>query len=148
MALTQHTSEQRAYIVAELARYVTPVEIVKAFARKWKATKCDEADVAACEQRHLSGDWLVYFDQVREEYLAAPIGDKQFRIAELHKHYVTARDRGAVSEALKILEQAAKDAAGFYDGKSKAEPPGAAEGDVVAITRTIVDPTPVAAVSE
>lgn len=136
--MAAHTSEQRAFIVSQLAAYVTPATIVAEFSVRWKDTACTVEDVAACEYKHLDDAWKAYFDEAREAFLAAPTAEKRVRIAELHRLYVRERDRGAKCEHL--LEQIAKEEAGFYGGKGGPGSGPAGGEPVVAITRTIIRP--------
>lgn len=137
--MAAHTTEQRAFIVGQLAAYVSPSEIVTAFRAQWKDTDCTLSDVSGCIRNKLDGGWQAFFDQERETFLAAPTADKRVRVAELHRLYVFARDRQAVQLAAEFLEQIAKEESGFYAGKSTPAAPNGVE--VTKITRTIVDPS-------
>jgi hypothetical protein len=117
-----HTTEQRAFIVGQLAAYITPEAIVLDFALRFRGTTCTLADVEACDPRRLDSDWRAYFDERREAFLNPPTASRQHRIAELHRMFVQERDRGARDSAAKLLAQIATEA-GPEDGASGASRP-------------------------
>jgi hypothetical protein len=139
-----HTTEQRAFIVGALAAYVSPDTIVQDFATRWRNTVCARSDVMECTRDQLNDDWRAYFDREREAFLNAPTADRRVRLGELHRLFVTARDRGASGVAAELLEQIAKEQSGYYAGKGGVSGNDAVpDGELItSITRTIVDPLP------
>ena len=119
------------------------------FKRQWPTTLCQFDDVVANDPRRGMSDpkLLAVFNSRRKTFLednehAAPTSAQQVRLIELHNMYRIARDRQAIALAAELLEQIAKEQAGFYAGKGKpdAQPTADPLGPVTAITRTIIDP--------
>jgi hypothetical protein len=142
--MATHTREQFAWIVTQRATYVSPEAIVVEFAKRWKDTACELADVARADRDALPEDWQKFFDEQREAFLNSPTADKRVRIAELNRMFVVARDRNAIQTAAELLEQIAKEEAGAYAPKGvpgKVAP--AADGSdepIEEIRVTYVDP--------
>jgi hypothetical protein len=128
-----HTTEQMAFIVQRLAEYASPDVIALEFSVKFRNVPCALADVRACERDRLTPEWQAVFDRAREAFLAAPTADSRVRVAELHRMFVAARDRNAVTQAAELLAQIKGETEGSPGGSSPA-------GVVTAITRTIVHP--------
>jgi hypothetical protein len=149
---TAFTREQFAYIVSERATYVSPEAIVLNFPRRWKDTACTLEDIGRAERDKLPAEWQAFFDSEREAFLNAPTADKRHRVAELHRMFISARDRNALAIAAELLEQIAKEQADAYapkgaPGKGSATSLDAAE-QVEEIRVTYVDPkAPAAAVA-
>lgn len=146
-----HTEEQRVFIVRRLAVFDAQEEIQADFKRRWPTTACEAGDIAACDPRRGLTDekLLAIFNARRKNFVedftnAAPTAEQSVRLIELHNMYRLARDRNALSIAADLLEQIAKEQAGFYASKSggKAAPlaPGEQVEEITRITWTVVDP--------
>lgn len=152
--MASHTEEQRVFIVRRLAVFDAPEEIIADFKRHWPTTDCQPADIAANDPRRgLTDEKLIaVFNSRRKSFLennalAAPTSDQQVRLIELHNMFRIARDRNLLVTAAELLEQIAKEIAGFYAGKGKpdaAAPTGTDTRPIGTITYTIIDPAPVA----
>lgn len=145
---TAFTREQFVYIVSERATYVSPETIVLNFPRRWKDTACTLDDVARADRDKLPAEWQAFFDSEREAFLNAPTADKRHRVAELHRMFISARDRNAVAIAAELLEQIAKEQADAYAPKGLGKVPAALDPaeQVEEIRVTYIDPpAPVAA---
>lgn len=143
-----HTQEQMAWIVQQLASYVTPETVVAEFRRLWKDTACELTDVAACDRRRLAPDWQAYFDAMREAFLDAPTADKRVRIAELHRMYVKLRDANSIDLAAKLLMQIATEKGeiakpGATGGGGSGAPGSDGKSPITAIELIVVDPKPI-----
>jgi hypothetical protein len=141
MALTTHTTEQRAFIVWAIANCFDPKTIIQKFREEFKKAECTGDDINSCDPRRLTGDWLKYFEQERSAFYDAP-NDKQFRMAILRRMLVENEGRNVHALALKAAELLAKEDAGFYTPKAAPGKGEALPGDKIdsSITWKIVDP--------
>lgn len=125
--MTQHTTEQRAFIIYGLANCFDPDRIVHDFNKRWKIDPpCTIGDVGACDPRRLTGDWLAYFNSERESFLMAPTADKKVRMALLNRTILRLEAYGGADATflLRAMELMAKEDAGFFVPKAA---PGAAK---------------------
>lgn len=137
--MSAHTKEQRGFIIRRLAAHYTPAEIVAMFAVHWRDTRCEVADIAACDPRVtlLPPDEDAAFraerKRIEENYEdVAPTARRAVRVIGLHRMYEKARENNQVSTAAALLAQIALETG--TAGEMKA-------GEKIArITRTIIDP--------
>ena len=114
------TEPEKHQIVCLLAQFVCYSAVV-VHMREWSGVETDRFQVRAYDPksaRYEGGDkWRLVFDEVRKSYLAAladiPIAHAAFRLNELHRNYLTSRDRGNLVLANAMLEQAAKESGGL-----------------------------------
>lgn len=73
--------------------------------------------------RSIADRWVTLFHDTRAKFQAEmmdePIAQRAYRLRELHKLYLQARDRGALPLAASLLEQAAKETGGLYTNVTK-----------------------------
>jgi hypothetical protein len=117
------TQEQRAFIIWSIAHCKEPEHIVYSFNERWKAKPpCTIGDVGACDPKRLTGDWLAYFNEERETFLAAPTTDKRIRMALLNRVIMDLESRGMYRTDpkgfLQAVELMAKEDAGFFAPKA------------------------------
>jgi hypothetical protein len=120
------TEPQKYEIVSLLAQFVSPANVV-VHMREWSCIEIDRFQVRSYDPtnaRYEGGDkWRLVFDEVRRAYLASladiPIAHAAFRLNELHRNYLKARDSGNLVMANATLEQAAKEAGGLLTNERK-----------------------------
>jgi hypothetical protein len=144
-----HTKEQREFIVRRLAAFETPRDIAVAFAARFKDTACGEDDVLAVDPRIaiVDPDLHTLFRIEREKILddpnAAPMAEQRARLIVLSRQAERYENNNQPAEARAVLRQIAEET-GAVAGKggAKAAALSSAMGveEVVAITRTVVDP--------
>lgn len=146
-----HSQTQREFIVKALARFCSPRSIVTTFAALFPDTKCDENDVRRLDpgMNLIAPDLLALFKTERERVLldptAAPYADQRARLIALSNDADFYAGNNQLAERRAVLRQIAEEL-GVVGGKGAKGAPGAAPGggkddDLVAITRTVVDPT-------
>lgn len=113
------TEEQKAWIVVQLAMYLTPTQVCKAFeARYGFRIERDTVWVYHPDGHKKIRKWRPLFDDARARFLehsaAFPIADKMFRLAQLQRHYDRADEKGETRLCAELLEQAAKEMGGAY----------------------------------
>lgn len=143
-----HTKEQREFIVRKLAAFEPPRAIVIDFAAVFPDTRCDENDVKRLDRDAgaiLSPELHVLFVSTREAALldpnAAPYAHQQARLIALSNDVKFYRGNNQLADSRAVLRQIAEELGVLGGSKAKAT---AAPGDeIVAITRTIVDPAAV-----
>lgn len=154
--MAAHTPTQRQFIIRKLAEFYTANEIIGQFRANWSDTDCTEPDVAMCDPRVVvsSPDEFTLFQVSR----AARVAENarlwpgmpetlQVVLLGLTRQFEALRDRGPATSDLanKTAAEIAKIEGGFYAGKAPAkEATPDTLGPVTSITRTVVDPAPVA----
>ena len=118
--LKKHHKE---YIVKQLACFDSPSEVAKQLKELYgvdvslsQLSYYNPENTQACAQ--LSEKWRHLFHKTREEFIDGvieiPIVHRQYRLLQLQKIYDELMERGDYMDALKVLEQAAKEAGGMY----------------------------------
>jgi hypothetical protein len=142
-----HTKPQQEFIVRKLAAFEPPRSIVLDFAAVFPDTKCDENDVRRLDPSNgaVSFDLFQLFKATRERVLldpeSAPFAAQQARLIALSRDAQFYRGNNQLSEARAVMRQIAEELGAVGQGKA-AKAPGATAEKLVAITRTVVDPSP------
>lgn len=120
--------EVKMFIVQSLACYDTPSRVAEAVAEEFSLV-IDRAQVAKYDPSKPSGQQLseklrVLFDETRkafiEDAIQIPIASKTYRLRSLqrmHDYYVSRKN---FVQAQAVLEQAAKEVGGMFNGKLSA----------------------------
>ena len=120
--MAELSERQKQFIVAQLAAYYSPSEVVELFEEAFdqKITKqhVNLYNPETVANKEVGQKWKDYFDQCRTAFLndtiRIPIAQKNYRLREMDALY-RAQKRKSVKMALKTLEQAAKDAGGLLE---------------------------------
>lgn len=117
------TDHDRTEIVTRLAMYDTPPQIVAALAeRNVKITRQAVAKYDPTRSFSVSARWSTLFYDTRKRWISEivkePIAHRAFRLRKLQQIFEDASQRGELSIAASILEQAAKEVGGLYTNKS------------------------------
>lgn len=151
-----HTSTQRAFIVRRLAAFEPPRAIVLDFMALFPDTRCDENDVRALNPETgaiVSPELFDLFKKERERVLLDPgsavFADQKARLIALSADARFYGNNNQLPERRAVLRQIAEEV-GVVGGKSGGKSaPGASASDTpefkkIEVTRTVVDPPPVA----
>jgi hypothetical protein len=119
------------FIVQGLACFDTPTQVSKAvkeeFGLEVPRPQIQLYDPTSIVGRALSKKYTEIFHSTRQQFLeeigSIPIANQSFRLRALDQMYQRAIARGNEMLAKEVLEQAAKEAAGFYAGKQGAGAP-------------------------
>jgi len=116
-------NNHKSLIVKELACFTTPSEIAKQLQEEFGVTvtlsQLSFYNPENTQGRYeLSEKWRHLFHQTRDDFIEGiieiPIVHKRYRLSELQKIYDTLYERGEYMQAVKVLEQAAKEMGGVY----------------------------------
>lgn len=127
-ALKEHV---KLFIVQQLACFNTPSEVVAAVKEEF-GIELDRGRIGAYNPtthngRELGAKLKDFFNEQRkkflEDYSSIPITQKSYRMMVLNKQLQIAMERKNTVLVLEILEQAAKEEAGFYAGKQSTTTP-------------------------
>jgi hypothetical protein len=127
-ALKEHV---KLFIVQQLACFNTPTEVAAAVKEEF-GIELDRGRIGAYNPtthngRELGAKLKDFFNEQRkkflEDYSSIPITQKSYRMMVLNKQLQIAMERKNTVLVLDILEQAAKEEAGFYSGKQGAGAP-------------------------
>ncbi len=116
-------NNHKSFIVKELACFTTPSEIAGRVQEEYGVTVTlsqlsfyNPENAQACYQ--LSEKWRHLFQETRDDFIEGiiqiPIVHKQYRLSQLQKNYEMLYERGEYIQAVKVLEQAAKEMGGVY----------------------------------
>jgi hypothetical protein len=150
-----HTKTQQEFIVRKLAAFEPPRSIVLDFAAVFSDTKCDENDVRRLDPSNgaLSFELFTLFKQTRERVLvdpeSAPFAAQQARLIALSRDAQFYRGNNQLPEARAVMRQIAEELGAVGPGKAAAkgggkDASGTPEFKKIEVTRTVVDPAPVA----
>ncbi len=125
------TDTVKLYIVKRLACFDTPTQVAKAVKEDFEVdlprSQVQIYDPTSVVGRALSKKYSEIFHATRQQFLdeigSIPIANQSFRLRALDQMYQRAIARGNEMLAKEVLEQAAKEAAGFYAGKQGAGVP-------------------------
>lgn len=146
------TQPQREFIVKKLAAFEPPQAITAALAAVFPGASCNENDILACDPGTtvISPDLYAMFMAERERVLLDPasaiFADQRARLIALSNQAKFYGNNRQPAEQRTVFRQIAEEL-GVVSGKGgkPGTPPPAAGEEVIAITRTIVDPAPVSA---
>ncbi|NBC03764.1 MAG: DUF2280 domain-containing protein [Bacteroidetes bacterium] len=120
-------SYHKELIVKNLACCVSPTEVQSYFIEHFNMTLSFQQ---ICyydpdQSPMLSKKWRHMFTDIRQNYIneigSIPIANKGFRLQEMQRNYFQLRNAGNIMGAQAILEQAAKEVGGVYDGVNSAK---------------------------
>jgi hypothetical protein len=146
------TDEQKRFIVAGLACFDSPSEVVaevkKEFGLELSRQRVQGYDPTKVQGRGLSEHLKTLFHFTRQEYLAneAEIGiaNKVHRLRMLERIASKATERGNVMVALQALEQAAKEVGGAFTNRRELSGPNGKPIETKDTTAPAVTPEQVA----
>jgi hypothetical protein len=146
-----HTLPQREFIVKKLAAFEPPRAIVAAFRAVYSDTACDENDVLATdpETTVVAPELFMTFRAERERVLSDPASavyaEQKARLIALSNQARFYASNNQFAEQRTVFRQIAEEQGvigGKGAGKAPAVPAGDLPAEIVAITRTVVDPAP------
>lgn len=142
----KHTRPQQEFIVRKLAAFEPPRSIVLDFMAVFTDTKCDENDVRRLDPANgaLPFELFTLFNATRSTVLTDPdsaeFAAQQARLVALSADVRLYRGNNQLPESRLVMRQIAEELGAIGTKGGKASPASPAGDEIVAITRTIVDP--------
>ena len=131
------TSEQKLFIVGELAMYASPSEVAEAVFERF-GVRIDRSQVARYDPDNVrsvstSQELRDCFAARRKRFLEEvddiPIANRAYRVAQLQRMFIRARDAGNRQQAAALLEQAAKETGGSFTNEHRVKHSGKVKTD-------------------
>ena len=119
------TTDQQAFIVQSLARYMAPSEVAEAVKFEFGLEVSRQLVNSYVPGRNpdLAARWENLFESTRRDFITSTadigIAQKVHRLKALGRMFKKARRMGNYHLAAKILEQAAKESGCYYDRRRK-----------------------------
>lgn len=135
------TEPQKLYLIERLACFDTPSEIVRAIKQDLDLTVAPQQvcsyDPTTIAGRRLSGELKLVFEETRKRFLNnlsdIPIANQAYRLRRLQQMADDPANRRNHRLVSDLLEQAAKEAGGFYTNKREISGPN---GGAIPVTLT------------
>jgi hypothetical protein len=123
------TEEAKLFVIAQLAAFEPPSDVAKLvkdnFGVEISAQGVERYDPNKLAGADLPEKYRMLFHRARDTYLTSeadiPIAHRTHRLRRLQRIADRARDNGNVVLEANIIEQAAKEASGTYEGRRKVE---------------------------
>lgn len=141
MIVPKLSSEQKIFIIGELAMFATPTEVAGRFLERF-GTHIERSHVAKYDpdgaSSNISKELRDCFATRRQRFLEEiddiPISHRSYRLLQLDRMFVRARDAGNRQQAASLLEQAAKETGGSLTNEVKVKHSGRVK------TNPVLDP--------
>ena len=121
-------NEIKAFIVQALACFDSPSQVAEAVRVNYSLAisrqQVEAHDPTKRCSKGLAKRWVTLFEDTRSGFRDAmveiPVANRAFRLRALNRMLEEAEERGHISQALKLLEQAAKECGEVYVGRRTA----------------------------
>lgn len=142
------TQSQREFIVKKLAAFEPPQAIAAALAAVFPGAKVNENDILACDPRttvvspELHAVYMAERERVLMDPRSATFADQRARLIALSNQAEYYGNNRQPAEQRTVFRQIAEElgVVAGKGGKAGTPPQGEAPAEIVAITRTVIDP--------